>query len=123
MRPWRTPTAGGSPSEIGRTSSQSGVNSPLWSAVARNWAAPPTRTPWALSARRIANRIDAGNVSVQDTFLTFASFAAGLEPDSFNYSGIGRGRPGMLAFVRKQGVLINTGEPASLLSEGIKSVG
>jgi succinate-semialdehyde dehydrogenase / glutarate-semialdehyde dehydrogenase len=74
-------------------------------------------------ARRIGDRLDAGNVSVQDTFLTFASFAAGLEPDSFNYSGIGRGRPGMLAFVRKQGVLVNTAQPASLISEGIKSVG
>lgn len=73
-------------------------------------------------ARRIGDRLDAGNVSVQDTFLTFASFAAGIEPDSFNYSGIGRGRPGMLAFVRKQGVLINAAAPASLASEGIKSV-
>jgi len=73
-------------------------------------------------ARRIGNRLDAGNVSIQDTFLTFASFAAGIEPDSFNCSGIGRGRPGMLAFVRKQGVLINTAAPACLASEGIKSV-
>jgi succinate-semialdehyde dehydrogenase / glutarate-semialdehyde dehydrogenase len=73
-------------------------------------------------AHRIGNRLDAGNVSIQDTFLTFASFAAGIEPDSFNYSGIGRGRPGMLAFVRKQGVLINTAAPACLASEGIKSV-
>jgi succinate-semialdehyde dehydrogenase / glutarate-semialdehyde dehydrogenase len=73
-------------------------------------------------ARRIANRLDAGNVSVQDTFLTFASFACGIEPDSFNFSGIGRGRPGMLAFVRKQGVLVNTAEPASLVADGLKSI-
>lgn len=73
-------------------------------------------------ARRIADRLDAGMVSVQDTFLTFAGFGAGLSGDSFNYSGMGP-RTGMLAFLRRQGVLVNTGEPESMVEETLKAVG
>ncbi|MGH9563764.1 MAG: aldehyde dehydrogenase family protein, partial [Terracidiphilus sp.] len=73
-------------------------------------------------ARRIADRLDAGMVSVQDTFLTFAGFGAGLSGDSFNYSGMGP-RTGILAFLRRQGVLINTGEPESMVEESLKAVG
>jgi hypothetical protein len=61
-------------------------------------------------------------VSVQDTFLTFAGFGAGLSGDSFNYSGMGP-RTGILAFLRRQGVLINTGEPESMVEESLKAVG
>jgi succinate-semialdehyde dehydrogenase/glutarate-semialdehyde dehydrogenase len=73
-------------------------------------------------ARRIADRLDAGMVSVQDTFLTFAGFGAGLSGDSFNYSGMGP-RTGILAFLRRQGVLINAGEAESMVEESLKAVG
>jgi succinate-semialdehyde dehydrogenase / glutarate-semialdehyde dehydrogenase len=72
-------------------------------------------------ARRIADRLDAGMVSVQDTFLTFAGFGAGLQPDAFRFSGMGN-RSGILAFLRRQGVVINTGEPACLIEEGLRAV-
>lgn len=73
-------------------------------------------------ARRIGDRLDAGVVSLQDTFLTFAGFGAGLQPDSFKFSGMGS-RAGILAFLRRQGVLINTGEPACLVEDRLQSVG
>jgi succinate-semialdehyde dehydrogenase / glutarate-semialdehyde dehydrogenase len=73
-------------------------------------------------ARRIGDRLDAGLVSLQDTFLTFAGFGAGLQPDSFKFSGMGS-RAGISAFMRRQGVLINTGEPACLVEERLQSVG
>ncbi len=71
-------------------------------------------------ARRIADRIDAGVVSVQDTFLTFAGYGA-AEWESFKFSGLG-GRSGMLAFVKKQAVLINSAPPACMLTENLKAV-
>jgi acyl-CoA reductase-like NAD-dependent aldehyde dehydrogenase len=71
-------------------------------------------------ARRIADRLDAGVVSLQDTFLTFAGFGV-AEWDSFKFSGLG-GRGGMLAFVKKQAVLTNNGTPACLLEENLKAV-
>ena len=71
-------------------------------------------------ARRIAERIDAGVVSVQDTFLTFAGYGA-AEWESFKFSGLG-GRGGMLAFVKKQAVLINSAAPACMLTEHLKAV-
>jgi len=73
-------------------------------------------------ARRIADQLDAGMVSVQDTFLTFAGFGAGLSGDSFNYSGMGP-RTGILAFLRRQGVLVNAGEAESMVEESLKAVG
>lgn len=71
-------------------------------------------------ARRIGDRLDAGLVSLQDTFLTFAGFAANLQPDSFKFSGIGS-RAGIPAYLRRQGVVINTGEPACLVEERLQS--
>ena len=72
-------------------------------------------------ARRIADRLDAGTVSVQDTFLTFAGFGAGLQPDAFKFSGMGS-RSGILAFLRTQSVLTNTAEPACIIDEELKAV-
>jgi len=72
-------------------------------------------------ARRIADRLDAGVVSVQDTFLTFAAFGAGLQSDSFKFSGIGT-RSGIMAFIRKQGVLVNCASPACLVEENLQAV-
>jgi len=71
-------------------------------------------------ARRIGDRIDAGVVSLQDTFLTFAGFGV-ADWDSFKFSGLG-GRAGILAYLRKQAVLTNTGEPACLINESLKAI-
>jgi succinate-semialdehyde dehydrogenase / glutarate-semialdehyde dehydrogenase len=71
-------------------------------------------------ARRIGDRLDAGLVSLQDTFLTFSGFAANLQPDSFKFSGIGS-RAGIPAYLRRQGVLINTGDPACMVEERLQS--
>jgi len=71
-------------------------------------------------ARGIADRLEAGVVSVQDTFLTFAGFGV-AEWESFKYSGMGGRSAGLLAFMRKQAVLINTAEPASMVEERLKA--
>jgi succinate-semialdehyde dehydrogenase / glutarate-semialdehyde dehydrogenase len=71
-------------------------------------------------ARRIADRIDAGVVSVQDTFLTFAGFGV-AEWESFKFSGMGGRGAGMLGFMRKQAVLLNTGEPESMIETPLKA--
>jgi succinate-semialdehyde dehydrogenase/glutarate-semialdehyde dehydrogenase len=72
-------------------------------------------------ARRLADRLDAGTVSVQDTFLTFAGFGAGLQPDAFKFSGMGS-RSGILAYLRNQAVLTNTTAPACIIEEELKAV-
>ena len=71
-------------------------------------------------ARAIADRIEAGVVSVQDTFLTFAGFGV-ADWESFKLSGMG-GRSGIPNYLRKQAILINTAEPACLLTEELKAV-
>ena len=71
-------------------------------------------------ARRIADRIDAGVVSVQDTFLTFAGYGA-ADWESFKLSGLG-GRGGMLSFVKKQAILVNHAAPACMLIEHLEAV-
>jgi len=74
----------------------------------------------ASEARAIADRIEAGVVSIQDTFLTFAGFGI-ADWESFKFSGMG-GRSGIQNFLRKQALLINTATPASLLKEELKAV-
>lgn len=71
-------------------------------------------------ARRIADRLEAGVVSVQDTFLTFAGFGV-AEWQSFKFSGLGGRGPGLASFMRKQAVLVNTGRPESLVDEPLKA--
>jgi len=71
-------------------------------------------------ARRIADRLEAGVVSVQDTFLTFAGFGV-AEWESFKFSGMGGRGSGMLPFLRKQAVLINTGEVACMLAQPLRA--
>jgi acyl-CoA reductase-like NAD-dependent aldehyde dehydrogenase len=65
-------------------------------------------------ARRIAGRIEAGTICIQDTFLTlFKTYD--VESNSFKFSGMGGSRTGpgsILRFFRKQSFLINTAEPA-----------
>lgn len=71
-------------------------------------------------ARAIADRIDAGVVSVQDTFLTFAGFGV-ADWESFKFSGMG-GRSGIPNYLRKQAIMINTAEPECLITEQLKAV-
>jgi len=67
----------------------------------------------AEEAKRIGERLDAGTVCIQDTFLTlFKTFE--VESHSFKFSGIGGSRTGpgsILRFFRKQSFLINTVDP------------
>lgn len=68
----------------------------------------------------IAERVNAGSVFVQDTFLTFAKLRK-LGTNSFGCSGVGGGsRTGpesILRFMRRKGILINQGPPASILDD------
>jgi aldehyde dehydrogenase (NAD+) len=75
----------------------------------------------AEEARRIGNRIDAGVLSIQDTFLTFAGFGVAVS-EAFRCSGMSGRAPGIMGFLRKQAVLINTAEPACLITEGLQAV-
>jgi len=61
-------------------------------------------------ARAIAVRINAGRVSIQDAFLTFA--AAPAEADSWGASGLGGKRPGIQRYLKRQALLHNTATPA-----------
>ncbi|HTX24113.1 MAG TPA: aldehyde dehydrogenase family protein [Steroidobacteraceae bacterium] len=71
-------------------------------------------------ARRIADRLDAGVVSVQDTFLTFSGFGV-AEWESFKFSGMGGRGAGMLSFMRKQAVLVNGGEPECMIERPLRA--
>jgi succinate-semialdehyde dehydrogenase / glutarate-semialdehyde dehydrogenase len=67
-------------------------------------------------AERIAERIDAGGISVQDTFLTFAKLRK-IGTQSFKYSGLGGSRTGpdsIMRFLRRKAILTNTAPPASI---------
>jgi acyl-CoA reductase-like NAD-dependent aldehyde dehydrogenase len=74
----------------------------------------------AEEALPIAEQINAGSVFVQDTFLTFAKLRK-LGTNSFGCSGVGGGsRTGpesILRFMRRKGILINEGPPASILDD------
>ncbi len=62
-------------------------------------------------ALSIASQIHAGAVSINDTGLT--TMVSDVEKDSFNESGLGASRMGdrgLLRFVRKQSLLVQTGE-------------
>jgi succinate-semialdehyde dehydrogenase/glutarate-semialdehyde dehydrogenase len=69
-------------------------------------------------ARRIGSQIDAGTISLQDTFLTLAK-TRDIESNSFKFSGMGGARTGpgsITRFLRKQAFLVNTTQPAGLTS-------
>jgi len=70
-------------------------------------------------ARRIGSRIEAGTISIQDTFLTLAK-TRDIETNSHKFSGMGGSRTGpgsILRFLRKQAFMVNTAEPADLTSQ------
>jgi acyl-CoA reductase-like NAD-dependent aldehyde dehydrogenase len=70
-------------------------------------------------ALAVAARIDAGNVSVQDAFLTF--HAGPAESDSFGASGVAGQRHDLSRYVRRQALLINRGKPACLTMEMLQA--
>ena len=72
-------------------------------------------------ALAVARRIDAGNVSVQDAFLTF--YASQAESDSFRSSGVAGGRQDLSRYVRRQALLINRGKPTCMVTEVLKAAG
>jgi succinate-semialdehyde dehydrogenase / glutarate-semialdehyde dehydrogenase len=67
-------------------------------------------------AERLAEQIDAGGISVQDTFLTFAKLRK-IGTQSFKHSGLGGSRTGpdsIMRFLRRKAILTNTAPPASI---------
>jgi len=67
----------------------------------------------------IAEQVNAGSVFVQDTFLTFAKLRR-IGTHSFGVSGLGGSRTGpesIMRFLRRKGILINRGAPASILDD------
>ena len=72
-------------------------------------------------ALAVAMRIDAGNVSVQDAFLTF--HAAEAQSDRFGVSGVGSSRPGLSRYLRRQALLVNRGTPACLVTTALRAAG
>jgi acyl-CoA reductase-like NAD-dependent aldehyde dehydrogenase len=72
-------------------------------------------------AAAVAERIDAGNVSVQDAFLTFHAGEAGS--DKFGSSGVPGNRPGLARYLRRQALLVNHGKPACLTQQSLRAAG
>jgi len=72
------------------------------------------------SAIAVGGRINAGKVSIQDTFLTF--FGSEAKSDSFGFSGLPGLRGDLIRYVRKQALLINSGDPVCLTREAVSAV-
>jgi acyl-CoA reductase-like NAD-dependent aldehyde dehydrogenase len=69
--------------------------------------------------QRIAERLNAGSVFVQDTFLTFAKLRK-IGTHSFGVSGLGGSRTGpdsIMRFLRRKAILSNQGAPASIFDD------
>jgi succinate-semialdehyde dehydrogenase/glutarate-semialdehyde dehydrogenase len=67
----------------------------------------------------IAERVNAGSVFVQDTFLTFAKNRT-VGTNSFGFSGLGGSRTGpesILRFVRRKALLSQHGAPADIMND------
>lgn len=70
-------------------------------------------------ARAIGERIDAGSVFLQDTFLTFGKSRT-IGTNSFGHSGVGGSRTGpdsILRFVRRKALMTNHGQPADIRND------
>ena len=76
--------------------------------------------PDAETASAVAERINAGKVSVQDTFLTF--FGSECKNDSFGFSGLPGLRGDLTRYVRRQALLVNSGTPVCLTREAVSAV-
>lgn len=73
----------------------------------------------AAEALAVAERVNAGGVSINDSALTRETYEA--EKNSFGYSGLGGSRmgdAGLLRFLRRKALLIQTGRPARLPATG-----
>ena len=67
----------------------------------------------------IAERLNAGGVNVQDTFLTFAKLRK-IGTHSFGVSGLGGSRTGpdsIMRFLRRKAIMTNHGAPASIFED------
>lgn len=67
----------------------------------------------------IAERLNAGTVNVQDTFLTFAKLRL-IGTNSFGVSGLGGSRTGpesIMRFLRRKAIMTNHGEPADIMDD------
>jgi succinate-semialdehyde dehydrogenase/glutarate-semialdehyde dehydrogenase len=74
----------------------------------------------AAEATRIAEKLDAGAVSLQDAGLSIA-IVRDAEKNSFNESGLGGSRMGpngLLRYLRKKALIVNEAQPASILAMG-----
>jgi succinate-semialdehyde dehydrogenase/glutarate-semialdehyde dehydrogenase len=76
--------------------------------------------PDEASALAVAEQINAGKVSVQDAFLTF--FGSEAKSDSFGASGIAGGRMDLTRYMRREALLINSGEPVCLTRQAVAAV-
>jgi succinate-semialdehyde dehydrogenase / glutarate-semialdehyde dehydrogenase len=68
---------------------------------------------------RIAEKVNAGSVFVQDTFLTFAKLRK-IGTNSFGVSGLGGSRTGpesIMRFLRRKAIMTNQGAPADILDD------
>jgi acyl-CoA reductase-like NAD-dependent aldehyde dehydrogenase len=83
---------------------------------------PSSATASVIGGRRSdwdREQVNAGSVFVQDTFLTFAKLRK-IGTNSFGVSGLGGSRTGpdsIMRFLRRKGILINQGAPASILED------
>ena len=67
----------------------------------------------------IAERLNAGGINVQDTFLTFAKLRK-IGTHSFGHSGLGGSRTGpdsIMRFLRRKAIMTNHGAPASIFED------
>lgn len=67
----------------------------------------------------LAERLNAGTINVQDTFLTFAKLRK-IGTNSFGVSGLGGSRTGpesIMRFFRRKAILTNHGAPASIFDD------
>jgi acyl-CoA reductase-like NAD-dependent aldehyde dehydrogenase len=70
-------------------------------------------------ALTVAERIDAGSVFVQDTFLTFGKMRT-IGTTSFGHSGVGGSRTGpdsIMRFIRRKALMTNHGDPADIQND------
>jgi len=71
-------------------------------------------------ALAIAVRLNAGNISVQDAFLTFA--AGPGEADAFGASGVAGKRSGIQRYLRRSALLVNSAKPVCLTQADLSAV-
>jgi acyl-CoA reductase-like NAD-dependent aldehyde dehydrogenase len=76
--------------------------------------------PDEVSALAVGEKIHAGKVSVQDSFLTF--FGSEAKNDSFGYSGLPGLRGDLTRYVRRQALLVNSGDAVCLTRQAVSAV-